>query len=60
VATLTTSNARLATHFEAAHAQIAQLKNKIATLKNKIKSAWQGVDHHMLSRKLQWSIIGGN
>jgi hypothetical protein len=26
----------------AAHAQIAQLKNEIATLKNKIKSAWQG------------------
>jgi hypothetical protein len=41
-ATLTTTNAKLATQLEAAHAQIAQLKNKIATLKNKIKPAWQG------------------
>jgi uncharacterized protein YlxW (UPF0749 family) len=42
VATLTTTNAKLATQFEAAQAQIAQLKNEIATLKNKIKPAWQG------------------
>jgi phage shock protein A len=42
VATLTTKNAKLATQLEAAHAQIAQLKNKIATLKNNIKPAWQG------------------
>jgi hypothetical protein len=42
VATLTTTNAKLATHLEAAHALIAQLKNKIATLKSKIKPAWQG------------------
>jgi hypothetical protein len=42
VATLTTTNAKLATQREAAHAQIAQLKNEIATLKNKIKPAWQG------------------
>jgi hypothetical protein len=42
VATLTTTNARLATQLEAAHALIAQLKNEIATLKNKIKPAWQG------------------
>jgi hypothetical protein len=42
VATLTTTNAKLATQLEAAHAQIAQLKNEIATLKNKIKPAWQG------------------
>jgi hypothetical protein len=42
VATLTTTNAKLVTQLEAAHAQIAQLKNEIATLKNKIKSAWQG------------------
>jgi hypothetical protein len=42
VATLTTTNAKLATQLEAAHAQIAQLKNKIATLKNKIKPAWKG------------------
>jgi phage host-nuclease inhibitor protein Gam len=42
VATLTTTNAKLATQLEAAHAQIVQLKNEIATLKNKIKPAWQG------------------
>jgi hypothetical protein len=42
VATLTRTNAKLATQLEAAHAQIAQLKNEIATLKNKIKPAWQG------------------
>jgi hypothetical protein len=39
VTTLTTINAKLATQLEAAHAQIAQLKNKITTLKNKIKPA---------------------
>jgi hypothetical protein len=39
VATLTTINAKLANHLEAAHALIAQLKNEIATLKNKIKPA---------------------
>jgi hypothetical protein len=37
VATLTTTNAKLATQLEAAHALIAQLKSKIATLKIKIK-----------------------
>jgi hypothetical protein len=42
VATLTATNAKLATQLEAAHAQIAQLKNEIATLKNNIKPAWQG------------------
>jgi hypothetical protein len=42
VATLTTTNAKLATQLEAAHAQIAQLKNDIATLNSKIKPAWQG------------------
>jgi hypothetical protein len=42
VATLTTTNAKLATQLEAAHAHIAQLKNDIATLKNKINPAWQG------------------
>jgi hypothetical protein len=42
VATMTTTNAKLATQLEAAHALIAQLKNEIATLKNKIKPAWQG------------------
>jgi hypothetical protein len=42
VATLTTTNAKLATQLEAAHTQIALLKKEIATLKNKIKPAWQG------------------
>jgi hypothetical protein len=42
VAPLTTTNAKLAIQLEAAHALIAQLKNEIATLKNKIKPAWQG------------------
>jgi hypothetical protein len=42
VATLTTTNAKLATQLEAAHALIAQLKNEIATLKSKIKPEWQG------------------
>jgi hypothetical protein len=37
VATLTTTNAKLDAQLEAAHTQIAQLKNKIATLRNKIK-----------------------
>jgi hypothetical protein len=41
VATLTTNNAKLATQLEVAHAQIAQLKNEIVILKNKIKPAWQ-------------------
>jgi predicted RNase H-like nuclease (RuvC/YqgF family) len=42
VATLTTTNAKLATQLEAAQAQIVQLKDEIAALKNKIKPAWQG------------------
>jgi predicted RNase H-like nuclease (RuvC/YqgF family) len=42
VATLTTTNAKLATQLEAANALVAQLKNEIATLKNKIKPTWQG------------------
>jgi predicted RNase H-like nuclease (RuvC/YqgF family) len=42
VATLTTTNAKLATQLEAAHVLIAQLKNEIATLKSRIKPAWQG------------------
>jgi predicted RNase H-like nuclease (RuvC/YqgF family) len=41
VATLTTTNAKLATQLEAAQAQIAQLKDEIAALKNKMKPAWQ-------------------
>jgi hypothetical protein len=42
VATLTTTNAKLANQLEAAHALIAQLKSEIATLKIKIKPIWQG------------------
>jgi predicted RNase H-like nuclease (RuvC/YqgF family) len=42
VATLTTTNDKLANQLEAAHALIAQLKSEIATLKSKIKPAWQG------------------
>jgi predicted RNase H-like nuclease (RuvC/YqgF family) len=42
VKTLTTTNAKLATQLEAAHAHISLLKNETATLKNKIKPAWQG------------------
>jgi hypothetical protein len=42
VATLTTTNANLATQLKAAQAQIAQLKNEIAVLKNNIKPACQG------------------
>jgi hypothetical protein len=42
IATLTTTNAKIATQLEAAHALIAQLKSEIATLKIKIKPVWQG------------------
>jgi hypothetical protein len=42
VAKLTTTNSKFASHFEAANALIAQLKNEIITLKNKIKPVWQG------------------
>jgi predicted RNase H-like nuclease (RuvC/YqgF family) len=42
VATLTTTNAKLANQLEVAHALIAQLKSEIATLKSKIKPVWQG------------------
>jgi uncharacterized protein YlxW (UPF0749 family) len=41
-ATLTTANAKLVNHLEAANALIAQLKKEIATLKSKLKPAWQG------------------
>jgi hypothetical protein len=41
VATLNTTNAKLANQLEAAHALIAQLKSYITTLNNKIKPAWQ-------------------
>jgi hypothetical protein len=42
VETLNTTNVKLATQLEAAHKLIAQLKNEIATLKNRIKPSWQG------------------
>jgi hypothetical protein len=42
VATLTTTNAKLANQLESAYVLIAQLKSEIAPLKNKIKPAWQG------------------
>jgi hypothetical protein len=42
VATLTTTNAKLAIQLEAAHALIAKLRNEITTLKRKIKPAGQG------------------
>jgi predicted RNase H-like nuclease (RuvC/YqgF family) len=42
VATLTTTNAKLANQLEAAHALITKLKSEIATLKIKIKPVWQG------------------
>jgi phage shock protein A len=42
ISTLTTTNTKLATQLKAAQAQIAQLKDKIAALKNKTKPAWQG------------------
>jgi hypothetical protein len=42
VATLTTTNAKLATQLEEYHALIAQLKSEITTLKIKIKPVWQG------------------
>jgi uncharacterized protein YukE len=46
VATLTTTNAKLATQLEASQAQIAQLKDEIADRKKKIKPAWQGQRPH--------------
>jgi hypothetical protein len=42
IATLTTTNAKLANQLEAAHALIAKLKSEIAILKIKLKSVWQG------------------
>jgi hypothetical protein len=53
VATLTTTNAKLTTQLETAHAQTAQLKNEIATLKNKIKPAWQGQREIAYMRDMQ-------
>jgi hypothetical protein len=50
VPTLTTNNAKLATQLETAQAYIAQLKDKIANLKNKIKPAWQGQRPHKTTK----------
>jgi predicted RNase H-like nuclease (RuvC/YqgF family) len=55
VATLTTTNAKLATHLEAAHALIVQLKNEIATLKKKIKPACKDSDP---SKQQTMTVIG--
>jgi hypothetical protein len=41
VATLTTTNPKLANQLEADHALITQLKNEVANLKSKIKPSWQ-------------------
>jgi predicted RNase H-like nuclease (RuvC/YqgF family) len=49
VSTLTTTNAKLATQLEAAQAHIAQLKDEISTLKNKIKPAWQDQLPHKMT-----------
>jgi hypothetical protein len=46
VATLTTTNEKLATQLEAPQAQIAHLKDEIEALKNKIKPVWQGQRPH--------------
>jgi prolyl-tRNA synthetase len=42
VATLTTTNTKLANQLEAAHALIVKLKSEIATLKIKLRPVWQG------------------
>jgi hypothetical protein len=43
---LTATNAKLATQLEVAQSQIVQLKDKVAELKIKIKTAWQGQRPH--------------
>jgi hypothetical protein len=42
VATLTTTNAKIASQLEAAQAYIKALKDEISAIKAKIKPAWQG------------------
>jgi BioD-like phosphotransacetylase family protein len=59
VATLTMTNAKLANQLEAAHALIAQLKNEIAPLKNKIKPAWQGQRVNDPSKQQTTTVIVG-
>jgi hypothetical protein len=57
VATLPTTNAKLATQLEAARALIAQLKNEIATLKSKIKPAWQGSTTRQNNKQQQLLLV---
>jgi predicted RNase H-like nuclease (RuvC/YqgF family) len=49
IATFTATNAKLAAQLEAAQAQIAQLKDKVAELNIKIKPAWQGQRPHKMT-----------
>jgi predicted RNase H-like nuclease (RuvC/YqgF family) len=56
VATLTTTNAKLAAQLEAAHAEIARLKSDIATLKNKIKP--DGRDNDPSKQQTTTVIVG--
>jgi hypothetical protein len=46
IATLTATNAKLATQLEAAQAHIAQLKDEVTEMKIKIRPAWQGQRPH--------------
>jgi hypothetical protein len=50
VATLTTTNAKVAAQNEAAHALIAQLKNEITTLKSTIKPTTTVIVGRMATR----------
>jgi phage shock protein A len=56
VATLTMTNAKLATQLEAAHAQIAQLKDEIAALKTRSSLLVKGNDP---SRQRTTTVIVG-
>jgi hypothetical protein len=49
VATLTFTNAKIATQLKAAQAHIVQLKDEVAELKIKIKPAWQGQRTHNMT-----------
>jgi hypothetical protein len=56
VATMTMTNAKLATHLEAAHAQIAQLKSEIATLTT--RSNLLGRDNDPSKQQTRTVIVG--
>jgi hypothetical protein len=60
VTTLTTTNANLATQLESAQAKIAQLKDEIAALKNKIKPDWQGQRPHKTTKNGSYCWSHGN